>query len=817
MSSDYRPDRHLTPSNKRAKDLKLFLCAMVMFLGATVAHGQWLETKITLPDTLGGALYPTCLTTDTSERYVYIGDHGFEGPGGGRVGGGVYVVDAEARTRVAKIRLGFISAICTNTRRNKVYAADYAGNQVFAISCATNQVVAAIPTGADPRALCYNSTDDKVYVANNDSNSLTVIDCSSDKVIKTIRFRQTPAGLLYNPAGNRVFCKMTDTLAVIDGANDSVSAMHAATWWRGPMVVNAVANRVYLAAIVASGHWLFVLDGTTGAVLDSLPDWPDAMCLNPHTQKLYAGNVDKRYFLVYDCTADTLIRRSHYAASVFDIYSMACDTATGKVYAACTIDYEEVLVVISGVTDTISARVPGPKVGELLASPQRGRVYSTDGKGPDLAVFDTDTDRPLCTIMIGGSSSEMYYDSTDDKVYYVNDAILGEVGSIDAATNQPVGHVQVGSYSNDIIWHAPVNRVYCSGVNDITVIDPTADTLLKVVSAPGLMLCSAPHVNKVYAVSFDDNGDPEIAVIDCRYDSVIGRIPIPTWQVWSMCYVSAASYDKLFVGGLGGLCIIDCMKDSLVRSYPWRWSDVVAGRDGKRVHCYRLDTLCTFDPAGDTLVAARQWEVSGNNFDLLYIPGAEKLYCADDAGNHVLVADAENDSIVGEIPLRMPTSLGYDSASKLVYVSCGLADDSMITLVDSRTDSIVGSLNPHVCPTTFTMVPAHHRVYVGSAQGSVLSPDYSAIPVIRTDPPGIQETPNAEVRAARPEPTVVKGVLVLGAADSRQNAEYRAGLMDISGRKVMELHPGANDVHGLAPGVYFVRQASSVTKVVVTA
>jgi hypothetical protein len=48
-------------------------------------------------------------------------------------------------------------------------------------------------------------------------------------------------------------------------------------------------------------------------------------------------------------------------------------------------------------------------------------------------------------------------------------------------------------------------------------------------------------------------------------------------------------------------------------------------------------------------------------------------------------------------------------------------------------------------------------------------------------------------------------------------------LLDVSGRKVLELLPGANDVRALAPGVYFVRQASSVmrdasgvTKVIIT-
>jgi hypothetical protein len=74
--------------------------------------------------------------------------------------------------------------------------------------------------------------------------------------------------------------------------------------------------------------------------------------------------------------------------------------------------------------------------------------------------------------------------------------------------------------------------------------------------------------------------------------------------------------------------------------------------------------------------------------------------------------------------------------------------------------------------------------------------------------PGVEETPNAKVRTANSMPTVVRGALVLGAADSRQNTGYRAELLDVCGRKVVELRSGANDVRALAPGVYFVRAVS---------
>jgi hypothetical protein len=82
---------------------------------------------------------------------------------------------------------------------------------------------------------------------------------------------------------------------------------------------------------------------------------------------------------------------------------------------------------------------------------------------------------------------------------------------------------------------------------------------------------------------------------------------------------------------------------------------------------------------------------------------------------------------------------------------------------------------------------------------------------------------NGERVTKSARPTIIRGVLVLGAVDSRQNAVDGAELLDVSGRKVMELQQGANDVSDLAPGVYFVRfvpsavsrRPSAVSRVVI--
>jgi hypothetical protein len=91
-------------------------------------------------------------------------------------------------------------------------------------------------------------------------------------------------------------------------------------------------------------------------------------------------------------------------------------------------------------------------------------------------------------------------------------------------------------------------------------------------------------------------------------------------------------------------------------------------------------------------------------------------------------------------------------------------------------------------------------------------------------PAGIaEETSNAELRAPNSSPTVVRGVLLLPEATS-PNLQAPSCLLDVSGREVMDLKPGVNDVSHLSPGVYFLRsepsavsrQPSAVTKVVVT-
>jgi hypothetical protein len=74
---------------------------------------------------------------------------------------------------------------------------------------------------------------------------------------------------------------------------------------------------------------------------------------------------------------------------------------------------------------------------------------------------------------------------------------------------------------------------------------------------------------------------------------------------------------------------------------------------------------------------------------------------------------------------------------------------------------------------------------------------------------GVAETPNVEVRTTNREPTIIRGVLEMPVTAYR--SPHTASLLNLAGRKVLDLKSGANDVSRLAPGVYFISERSAVS------
>jgi hypothetical protein len=127
------------------------------------------------------------------------------------------------------------------------------------------------------------------------------------------------------------------------------------------------------------------------------------------------------------------------------------------------------------------------------------------------------------------------------------------------------------------------------------------------------------------------------------------------------------------------------------------------------------------------------------------------------------------------------------------------------------------------CESESTLIVFHPEdtialdTFVMDEEPLTLTPDPDDWVLDSTHVTGIQETTNDGLQVADAGPTIVRGVLALPASP-RLRVSASPVLLDVSGRKVLDLHPGSNDVSRLAPGIYFVHEvrARAVRKVVLT-
>jgi hypothetical protein len=175
-----------------------------------------------------------------------------------------------------------------------------------------------------------------------------------------------------------------------------------------------------------------------------------------------------------------------------------------------------------------------------------------------------------------------------------------------------------------------------------------------------------------------------------------------------------------------------------------------------------------------------------------------------------------NDSLmgsrIGSGPIHFVVEAGdADSAEGIAWFQI-LTNDNQVLATN-----FPGGTNPARWETTCTVVSTEERYFfvrVSETDGDTLQ----SSPVWTASDLGVADGGEPRVQPGGAA-TVVRGVLYLDARlehgpDSPEGNGSGPCLLNIAGRRAMELRQGANDVRGLSPGVYFVRSRSGVGRVV---
>jgi YVTN family beta-propeller protein len=794
--------------------MKPVTALLALCIIASLSPGQYVETTVLLPD--------------TSPRLTSVGSLVFHSPTNTVFVGGderlLVTVNALTNARLGSVPVGTgPHVLCSDPVGNKVYCAnDYL--TITVIDGATNQSVETISVGGIVTDLCYNRQESKLYCGNTNDGFVRVIDCAGDSVVARVAVSRGPGSLCYNPQLNRIYCahESSDEVTVIDCAADTVIG---SIWVRGvgphDICYDSASNSVYtansnsstvsiidcagdsLVRLIAVGRKpVAILTGPPGKVYcanygDSSVSVisgggvktirtgvnPRTLSFDPVNNKVHCGSDSRALVAVIDAAGDTVLAQldagSYPAAQCYN-------PAGNNTYVACSGD--DVASVIGGMSDSVEAVVPffACAPGPLCYNTTNNRLYCLDDTRGLLFVIDGDSNCVLKTLKVpaaGTGTDTLIWNPVSNKVYVTN-YHTNSVSILDCVSDSIVATVAT-AYSPGALCSSDDGKVYVAHTyyyNGVAVIDGSGDTLVGVVPVRSpTCLCYDRTDNRVYVLSRSYSEWDTVSVIDVSGDSVAAAIPVPISPQAMLCWNQ--NHDKVYLLGQNNLTVIDCAGDTVLGNIS------LQSASGPLY----TDSVC------------------------------DKVYCT--TSSWMLVFHAATDSLSGSLGLGDVTAIqdnGKEGPANRLY--CTDYDFGKVAVVRGyKADSVLIRISVGADPSALAWNPAHSRMYVSNSGSSSIS-------VIRdTFGMGVEES-RLQASSCRQRATVVRGMLLLNGLGTRSelpgrnSVMSRAVLLDASGRKVMDLHPGANDVRPLVPGVYFVRfeqsvvsrEPSNVTKVVIT-
>jgi YVTN family beta-propeller protein len=754
----------------------------VLAVGA--ASGQRVEGTIWVPDSFMGVDGNSAIACNEASGLVYVG---------GEAGGSVVVLDAATGQKVARIPVGeFVVDIVCDTIRNRVYVSNKNGGTVTAIDGATHEVLATIPVGVQPGYLALNEAENKLYCANSCygylDSTISVIDCSRLKVVATIYVGTKLADICWNSQDKKVYCcwPSGSRLVVIDAGPDTVL--------RSIDIEGLVPHRLLYVArhdklYCAGGSGLLVIDGSADTVLADIQTntGPEGLCYNPVDDKVYAAGT------IVDAAGDSLLVRLSMSSDA------VCHWERGdKVYMS---SYDRTWVVDGrgdstlGTVDVGADAVFCSQTSDNVFCARRGAV----------SVIDCEADTVTVVHMMSVELAGLGWNPVRKRLY-VSDHSPDCVWIVDAESHQLIGRIDLPDI-DAFCYNSDRNVSYfgSSRRDPVYVVDASTDTIIGSFDfdGDGEFMAYDSAASQLYVA-----GSDEFGIVDGELDSILHMVELPR-RALGICF--ARLLTKAFCGGTGErVYVIDGRLGRLTTAIPVGDDPEALACDpgGSKVYAAVPDADHVAVIDGSTNVLLGFIPVIGDPCDICVDPLRGKAFCLRNDSGDVIVIEMATDSVVAKIGLAGQASFGpLLCAPDLgqVYVVNRL--DTTVVIIDTRGDSVLTQLR--VQPQVIAMVVDVElsRLYVAGEGGGIT--------IINTAT-GIREQAVVESRQM-----VYANLLQsrLWVPDHEP-----AVLLDITGRKVMELRQGANDIRSLSPGVYFVRgnsrgqgsEGSKVRKVVVT-
>jgi DNA-binding beta-propeller fold protein YncE len=761
---------------------------LLLAVGSLVAisMGQWLGEKLSLLDTLRIPAGYQSLAYNRHTHEVYLS---------GNASDSIFVIDAD-RCRVTgwiPVSHG-IWAMCYDPMNDKLYCAYGHADSLVVLDGTSHGVLARVRVGDAPAVMCLDSTRDRLYIGNRNSASVSVFDCRADTVVRTIDLGgQEPDLMCLAPAAAKIFCAdgRDSCIVAIDCDADTVVEAIRVGPKPNALCFSSATNRIYCTSSQESRRRVYGIDAMTDSVAWSMAvRSPVPLCCDQTGNRLFMPDFDT--LKVVDCATgstiveaklDVMVEGPSVATSVgYDpmdnrIY-VVCDGAPWCSFGSITVwdgEAYKALKCYNGYECGVNATcITDARARFFFAGSreQEERVVVLD-KGLHRVVMWTNSCSPAA----------VYADSTTGKLYCLG--YPSQVIVVDQATNRVVSHVPVDDYPRVVCFNTVDRKVYvaCSdcGPGALDILDGVGDTLLGAVdvgSAPTLLAYN-PTEDVLYA---GDTGSHDVAVISGKADSVIDRFQVDE-RPTGLAYDDAQ--HKLYAMGCDSTIMVIDPITHVVKSRIRIAAGLVPyalNSTGSRLYCGNdsLSWVYVIDCQRDTLECAVP--LAGAPVAVCYDPPSDRFFSVSEGGK-LSVVDCAQNSLVATTSVDA-WCIYYDSPTDAIYC---VGSEGM-TVLDRKTLAVIRTFETGDYPTGIASVPAWPFVYVADEENSYLSLVHKASGPAEM---AAQAAPDAQA-------TVVRGRL--------DWTGTLAVMYDKCGRRVADVRHGTNDVSGLSPGVYFIRQ-----------
>jgi YVTN family beta-propeller protein len=791
-------------------------------LVSSLASGQWLEATIDVPDSLcGGLTGPQILAYNHANGLVYVG---------GSSKGCVIALSATTGEKKAKIVAGNdVRDICFDVTGSKLYTADYAGGFVSVVDLSSNSLLTQINVGDNMEAICYNPLENKVYCGGH--ASLAVIDAAADTLIRKLTVQVGErVRLCFNRRHNKVYRSCVAGLAIVDCSVDTVIATPLGYQLNPGLCYDTLRDEIYCASNSGDSS-LFVIDGAGDTVSRTvaLPGHSGGwvLCHDTRYDRIYSLNATSSTVSVVDPVAGQMLTTYPLPGGPAGPYSMAYSPGLGKVYCA-TVDYYNgghVTVLNCSTSAIVEDIAVGRGAWSVCSDSQGYPVFCANAYDQNVSVIGAN-DSVTRAITLNGGPRVVTWAGIGNKVYCGN-RYSNNVTVVNGETNTVLKSIPAGGEPLALCHNSVNNKVYCGVDNkdSLKVIQVASDSVTATVALAGEPrgLCYSSVNNRVYCAVDVYDAHGYVAVIDGASNALVSQVSVGNIP-WIVCFNPAS--DKVYCANLGDntISVVNCSTDSVVAtiSVSGKPAALCCNPQDNKVYCATPQNVAVIDGTSDQIITTLSYGMGPvTGIGLCYNDAEDKVYCSYYWYYHVAycrvaIYDGRADTAISTVTVPgTPSALYCNELNNEVYCANQGSGTGVVTLIDGATNQVLNSVPVGDKPVAFGHNLRQNRVYVVNNGSSTLS-------VLRDSGGGIEESYKPQATSTKPSPTIISGMLCLPEATGDERSAVGACLLDIGGRKVLDLKPGANDVRALAPGVYFVReaqaqaQAQALRKVVLT-